>query len=292
MHTYLKSIGFRKRESQQDVEALVRDSVMNAESNQSLFKSNGLKYVEYRKTYAENIGITVRGEEDEKGVFHVGNYNPYLTSTSKLIQEDEILVHKKVDSDAFTGMCDDNRLGVSLIFYIQNIADFIKEGKAEIVLKKKKIRLSALADNGKIILPTQKRIYSHIQNKIENVLKNQLMDDAKNGDIQALDYLAMDDRDKSEIVMERIKHEDLFSIVETCFIPYGSESDLYYILANIVLARQLQNPATGELLWVLRLVCNDVEFDTVINSEDLLGFPSPGMRFRGIIWMQGEVETN
>ena len=293
MHTYMKAIGFSKKESQADIEELIKDVVIHADSESTLIKPNGNIYVEYRKSFGENIGIIVRGEEDEKGVFHIGTFFPYLKSSFKDgMKEEEIYINKKVDSDAYTGMCDDNHLGVSLIFYIQNIDSYIKSGDTRVTQNNKKIRLVSLSSSGKIILPTQKRIYSHIASKIDNAVKNQLMDEAKNGDMEALDYLTMNDMDKNASLTERIKHEDLFSIVETTFIPYGSESDLYTVLGNILSARQLQNDVTGELLWILKVVCNDVPFEIVINAQDLLGFPTPGMRFKGIIWMQGEIEEN
>ena len=204
--------------------------------------------------------------------------------------ENEVFIHKKVDSDAYTGMCDDNRLGVSLIFYLQNVVDYMKQdNKIQQVYNNREIKLAALAEKGKIILPTQKRIYSHIASKIDKAVTSQLMDDAKNGDMEALDYLTYNDMDKNAALSERIRHEDLFSIVETCFIPYGSESDLYTVLGNIVSSKQMLNQSTGETIWILRIVCNDIEFEVAINTNDLLGMPLPGMRFKGVVWMQGEV---
>ena len=290
MHTFIKAIGFSKKVSQVEIDALVQQVVEQADSNQVILKSNGSKFIEYKKEFGENFGIVVRGEEDENGEFHVGHFFPYLKSTVKPMTENEVFIHKKVDSDAYTGMCDDNRLGVSLIFYLQNVVDYMKQdSKIQQVYNNREIKLAALAEKGKIILPTQKRIYSHIASKIDKAVTSQLMDDAKNGDMEALDYLTYNDMDKNAALSERIRHEDLFSIVETCFIPYGSESDLYTVLGNIVSSKQMLNQSTGETIWVLRIVCSDIEFEVAINTNDLLGMPLPGMRFKGVVWMQGEV---
>jgi hypothetical protein len=289
MHTFIKSIGFRNKTSQAEIEELVRNSVLHADEKKEIIRNNGSKFLEFRKEYAENIGIIVRGEEDSNGVFHIGNYFPYLFSKANGIMENEIFVHKKVDSDAFTGMCDDNRLGISLIFYVQKAEEYLKAEGTEIKEKDRIVKLAALAKNGTIILPTQKRIYSMIASKIDNAVKSQLMDYAKNGDMEALNYITNTDFNNTLSASERIKNEDLFSIVETSFIPYGSESDLYSVLGNITAARQLKNNSTGETVWILRIICNDIEFEVAINTEDLVGFPSPGMRFRGVIWLQGEI---
>ena len=180
----------------------------------------------------------------------------------------------------------------TLIFYIQNAAEYLNLSEEEKKIPSRKIRLAALCKTGKIILPTQKRVYSHIASKIDNVVKNQLMDYARNGDIEAINMLTNSEMDKNVALNERIKHEDLFSIVETSFIPYGSESDLYSILGNIIAAKQHLNTVTKETIWTIRLICNDIEFELVVNSEDLLGFPMPGMRFKGVVWMQGELDFN
>ena len=44
-----------------------------------------------------------------------------------------------------------------------------------------------------------------------------------------------------------------------------------------------------DLIYVLKLNCNEVIFDVCINSLDLYGVPEVGRRFKGKIWMQGSV---
>ena len=35
--------------------------------------------------------------------------------------------------------------------------------------------------------------------------------------------------------------------------------------------------------------CNDMQFDVCINKNDMLGEPKIGRRFKGIIWLQGQL---
>ena len=35
--------------------------------------------------------------------------------------------------------------------------------------------------------------------------------------------------------------------------------------------------------------CNDLKFTLCINKKDLYGEPAPGRRFKGTVWMQGEI---
>ena len=76
------------------------------------------------KEFAERIGISVRGEYDESGQFHVGYYFPYFKAKNATLK-DEVTIEKQSDRDAYAGICDNVKVGVSLIFQLLNMADFI-----------------------------------------------------------------------------------------------------------------------------------------------------------------------
>ena len=50
------------------------------------------------------------------------------------------------------------------------------------------------------------------------------------------------------------------------------------------------NDYTGEDIYVMTLECNDIVFDLCINAKDVVGEPAEGRRFKGRIWLQGQVE--
>ena len=83
--------------------------------------------------------------------------------------------------------------------------------------------------------------------------------------------------------------EDVFTLVDTYFMPYGAECDLYSILGEILLIENLTNSLTGDELVKLTLVCNEIILDICINKQDLYGEPAIGRRFKGIIWLQGNI---
>ena len=91
------------------------------------------------------------------------------------------------------------------------------------------------------------------------------------------------------MISKRIHKEDVFSIVNTTFMPYGIESDQYSILGEIKEVEEIINPMTKEELYAMEIECNDLSFRLVINKNDLLGEPAVGRRFKGNIWMQGTV---
>ena len=84
--------------------------------------------------------------------------------------------------------------------------------------------------------------------------------------------------------------EDIFTIVDSSFMPSGFECDCYSIIGNIVESRMYNNDYTGEDIYVMTLECNDIVFDLCINAKDVIGEPTEGRRFKGRIWLQGQVE--
>ena len=51
----------------------------------------------------------------------------------------------------------------------------------------------------------------------------------------------------------------------------------------------LRKIATDERIYELRISCNDLDLDICINKNDLIGEPEVGRRFKGVIWLQGNV---
>ena len=113
------------------------------------------------------------------------------------------------------------------------------------------------------------------------------MSAAKNGDPEAIENLTIEDMDLYSMLSRRIDHEDVYTIVDTFFMPYGIECDQYQIMGNINYCTKVRNPVTKEYVYQMNVECNDLYFDICINEEDLIGVPEIGRRFKGNIWLQG-----
>ena len=72
-------------------------------------------------------------------------------------------------------------------------------------------------------------------------------------------------------------------------MPYGIECDQYSIMGEILECVTFKNILTGEELCQMTIECNDIQFDICINREDLLGEAKVGRRFKGLIWLQGQL---
>lgn len=289
MHSYLRAIGFSNVKNRSDFEKIL-GIVMNQPTEKTTRElGNKIKLAELKKDFMKDIGIGIVGEYDEKGFFYLGHYFPYCRGNF-VSATDDVCINKRVDTDAYTGMYDDMRFGVSMIFYLQNIAGFIQNGKMiEGVAKDVHVSMSALSVDGKIILGLEQSERQLRHSRADSAQRKRLIAEAKQGNQEAIDSLTIEDIDIYAMVSRRVHNEDLYSIVENTFIPYGSESDNYSILATIKEYSEVVNPMTQEELYVMTLECNDMIFNLCMNKKDLLGVPMVGARFKGSIWMQGFV---
>ncbi len=290
MHSYLRTIGFYLSNRQEE-ERLIKQVIEEAEER-NICEKDGVRFAEISMEVSDDVGILVRGEYDENDVFHVEHYFPYLRG--KNVSTDEpVFVNKRADIEAFTAMCDDFRLGVSLIFYLQNVVDYMKiQGMEEYEQRSYPVTLAGLALQGKVLLPIQKDKKTEKIMSLDMAHRTELISEAKKGNQKAIENLTLDDIDMYNMVSRRIQQEDVYSFVDTTFIPYGSESDSYTVLGIIQGVRKVQNWMTREELYILQLSCNSMEFEICINKKDLLGEPLPGRRFSGIVWMQGNIDFN
>ena len=88
---------------------------------------------------------------------------------------------------------------------------------------------------------------------------------------EAIENLSIQDLDMYSQISKRIHKEDVFSIVNTSFMPYGIESDQYSIVGEIKEVEEITNSISGENLYSMEIECNDLHFRVVINKNDLLG---------------------
>lgn len=286
MHSYLRTVGFSGIREKKELDALLKDVVENFDERNMVDRGDHV-FVELVKLYGYDNGITVCGEYDENNVFQMEYYYPFFRGTGVTSYE-EVTVEKHAGKESYAGVCDDLRSGVALIFYLENAAEYFKRHKqSEIMGTKTSVTLSALAKEGKILLPLAKSLTG--KPSAVNAEKNRLIAAAKNGDEEAMESLTLEDMDMYSVVSRRIQNEDVFTIVESYFMPYGVECDQYNIMGEITEIVEDVNESTKEKMYHMSLLCNDMSFDVCINQKDLMGKPEVGRRFKGLIWLQGTV---
>ena len=287
MHKFLRSIGFSNIRKK-DLEIILKDIIDRPELMKTTRDSEGNEFAELSRSYAPNVGIMVRGTYQEDDSFEMDYYYPYLLGTSITTQE-QIEVEKHAEKESYAGVCDELNLGVTLIFYLQNVADYLSEHNRHKSRVDYGAMLAGLSTEGKILVPIQETVAKEKAHVQKNDERNQLMAQAREGDEDAIESLTLEDMDTYAILSQRILKEDILSIVKSTFMPYGIESDQYSILGEIVDYTSMENQFTHEKISGLKVSCNDIIFDVCINEQDLLGEPDIGRRFKGNIWMQGSL---
>lgn len=289
MHNYLHAIGFSYIADRKELDVILEDVIQNCDEK-IVAEESGHFFGESSKMYGPNLGITVCGEYDEINNFDMEYYFPYFRGTGVSLRE-EVIIEEHAGRESFACACDDMRIGVTIIFYLQNAGEYeLKRRKGNCSGKIYNVTLSGLAKKGKILLPALKKEDSEEKRKDNAANRNRLIAAAKNGDEEAMESLTIEDMDTYSMISDRIGNEDVYSIVDTYFMPYGMECDLYSVMGEILNCNKVRNVSTKEIIYIMRIRCNDLELDVCVNARTLLGEPAVGRRFKGVVWLQGYVD--
>ena len=289
MHKYMRAIGFSKLSDRREEQRLITDIIMNATYRS--YTSNGEDTIlaEFCEDFAPGMGIAVCGEFDAEEKFSYDYFYPYLRGTG-ISSYDDVSVERHADKESYAGVCDDIKVGVSLIFYLQNIVPYVKAQSMDLLpVTGTTLTLSGLSISGNIILPIGKDESEKQRIQRASMSRNKLIAAARRGDEDAIESLTLEDMDIYSTISKKILTEDVFSLVDTYFMPYGVECDQYSVMGEILDISLRVNKITHEEIYVMHLCCNDLEFDVCINKNDLYGEPQIGRRFKGVIWMQGYI---
>lgn len=289
MHKFLRAVGFSQYIEKKQVQKLIRDIIIHADERSYTTVGKKTLVAEFDRNFAEDIGIAVCGEFDEDDTYSFDYYLPYLRSDLVSTAED-ISIERHAAKESYAGICDDPKVGVSLIFYLQNMISYLKlQGEGKIPAKGTSLNLSALSCQGTIMMPIQKTEWQKKKIAKDAVQRNRLIQAARGGDEEAMESLTLEDMDTYTSISRKIQKADIFSLVDTYFMPYGVECDQYSVLGEITDMKLVTNGLTGEKVHILTLCCNDLNLKVAINSIDLLGEPAVGRRFKGSVWLQGQV---
>ncbi len=289
MHKFLRAVGFSQYTEKKQVQKLIRDIIIHADERSYTTVGEKTLVAEFDRNFAEDIGIAVCGEFDEDDTYSFDYYLPYLRSDLVSTAED-ISIERHAAKESYAGICDDPKVGVSLIFYLQNMISYLKlQGEGKIPAKGTSLNLSALSCQGTIMMPIQKTEWQKKKIAKDAVQRNRLIQAARGGDEEAMESLTLEDMDTYTSISRKIQKADIFSLVDTYFMPYGVECDQYSVLGEITDMKLVTNGLTGEKVHILTLCCNDLNLKVAINSIDLLGEPAVGRRFKGSVWLQGQV---
>lgn len=294
MHSYLRAIGFSKLKNRSEQNKLITAVLDSATNKKEIEIGSDTKFVQINKSIGGRLGLSIIAEGDKEDHLTIEHSFPYCIGSHTTIQP-EILIEPHIDKEAYSGISEDYNLGYTIIYALQNTVDYVRSTWSNEYYKNpKKVKFGALSLDGRILygVHLEHNSFPYDKQPISNKDRRKLIAKAKSGDMDALENLTLDDMDTYSLVTKRIKDEDLFTVIETYFMPYGMDNEHYTILGIIKKIEQITNEFSDELVYNLTVVCNNITIDVAINSLDLEGEPKVGRRFRGIIWLQGQVDFN
>lgn len=288
MHRYLASAGLNQLKNNADVDKFLYEELICGENLYAEYKNEEDSVLkEYRLSIAENISLVAITESYPSGRERIISYFPSLYQ-NEVFSAENCTVEEHLAGESYSGFIEDYKIGISIIFYINNNLDYRRMVGIKPDKNFNRTYLSAFGSEGRIILPIEKKLMEENEYKASKDSEN-LIEAAKEGDENAIEILTEAEMDTYSEVMKRINNEDVYSIVESSCIPSGVECDIYSVIGEIEAITTVKGIYTSELIYILKLNCNDIVFPMAIAESCLYGIPEVGRRFKGKIWLQGRV---
>ncbi len=287
MHKFLRAIGFSGVKKREQLQLLIAKTIKDASEKSFTTYDDDALLAEYNLEFGENMGLTVCGEMDDEDRFMFEYVFPFMKA-SNISTVERALIERHADKVSYAGVVDDNKIGISIIFYLRNRMDYIKQTyKDGENPKGTTISLSGLSTSGTIVMPIAKDIKATKKSAVSDKKRKKLIEEARNGNEEAIESLTLDDLDVYSALSQKIKKADIYTLVDTFFMPYGVECDMYSVMGEITRLNLVVNPITKEEVYQMTLLINEISVDICINKQDLFGEPMVGRRFKGTIWLQG-----
>lgn len=286
MNKFMRAVGFSEYKTNRKLNQIFEAASRKPDTYAEYTNTEKNTVFELTKMAGDGFGLTWIGTKEDGELLYEYCY-PFIKGT-KYFSKADVSLEERATGNIYSAAFEDFRVGVFIIFFVQNGIEYLGiQEKSDNETGRATMALSGLALNGTILLPLAFSEEEQQRKVKEQKKRIRLLTAARKGDEKAMESLAYQDMDIYTRVSKRILTEDVFSIVETSFIPYGMECDQYSIVADIVSAEKAVNLFTKEKIWKLRLSYNGIYIDVCMNQKDLMGEPKERRRFKGNIWLQG-----
>lgn len=290
MHRYLRAIGFAGIETKSEEITLLRSMELSPPYGERSREKHERTYAGLRCETGKGIGVILQGYRDpESGEFVREFYFPYVEGKTSTPMGSGY-IRRLNDKEAYAVLSEDGRLGAALIFYMINGILYRERVENNLPSKLKSFALSGLGIQGTVLLPIQKTKHQIARINATNKNRDRMLAAAREGDEAAMESLTMEDITLYGQISRRMLKEDVYSIVDSCFMPTGVECDSYMVIGEILECERITNFWTREKVYQMQIASNGLELTLCINERDITGEPAPGRRFKGDIWLQGMAE--
>ncbi len=290
MHEYLRAVGFRSIRTKKQLNGLIDRVIKDPDHLSIVSTGEETNLAVAEKEVSGHAGIAVVGEIDEQGTLVPEYYFPYLSS-SQISSEAHLSWEKQAAKDGYIGMCEDYRMGMALIFFVRNMTEIARsEYEDPFHADFSKVAFSALASEGTVLLPLLKNEKVLKKAEEDTRKRSRLMEQAREGSPEAIDAIARSDMQAYQRIVHRLRESDVFTVVESFFMPYGMESDQYYLMGDILALQTVTNEWTKEQFYRMLVNSNGMTLSVAIHTEDLEGVPAVGDRIKCRAWLMGDMK--
>lgn len=289
MHEFLRSIGLRSLHTKEELRRLT-EWVTEAPEDMAITDAGADDNVaEATRFFAGGAGVTVVGSVREDGSVIPEYYFPCLKTD--VISSDKVVnVDRLQTREGFAGMCDDPRVGTPLIFNVRNVVDAERDFEDnEFETAFHSVSFGMLLSDATIVLPLipEARMTEEKREEMDR-RREEAMREAETSP-EAFSEYAKNAIDEYERFLYHMQNTDILSMVDSFLMPYGLESECYYILGTILSEEDYFNELTGERYYRMTVEVNGITLSAVVNEADLTGIPQEGCRIRAHGWLQGFV---
>jgi len=285
MTLYIRALGFSQFDTKEKATIIVT-AIIKEQTNKRVWANEEEKFVEYYRGYGEDFGLLVRGILADDGELKVQSLLPYAKGRYST-EIHEVDVVKQAGQEIYHGFSEELETGTPISFLLQNLEEYRQAEEKEMYVDN--IRLIGFCTEATVILPIDKDATDTLLEDEEEKIRGDLLKKARNGDEASIDKLDNDAVEASEVLQERLKKEDILSILEGFFVPAGDMEDIYSILGEIKKVETIINSKTEEKIYRVQLKCMNIILEVFINEMDLVGDPTVGMRMKCTSWIHGTI---
>ena len=154
MHEFFRVIGLESIKTKEQLR-LLTDWVAEAPTKfrvATLSEDENLAMAE--RLITDSTGVAVVGSVDEQGILVPESYLPHLVS-NVISSEAPLSVEKQASRNGYSGLAEDERLDLSLIFSVKNVTEAAKNQKEGMLTGQlfRRVSLSLLLSDGTVLLP-------------------------------------------------------------------------------------------------------------------------------------------
>ena len=141
MHQYMNAIGFGNINNKRELKEILTQVKTSFTQHDLIAQDEEMDICEYQKEYGAGIGISMLGDRDIHEEFEKNYYYPFFLGTG-ITSHADVYIERRMDREAYAGICEDVKVGINLIFHLQNTVELLKEQqKAKSSVKYKSVTL-------------------------------------------------------------------------------------------------------------------------------------------------------